>query len=259
MSREDDSKTKRTKGVDFSISQEDIPLRGLGCTFIFGGVRMQAKRGVLLSAPTSKWQQVKEGCMNNIKRVAGAGIMSLALVVGVAGFAGASSGTIDTTGPDSNNQVTHSSSTKVHVTNNNNANLSNETSQHASSGDAKTKHNTTGGSAQSGSASNANSVSATVAVDNSSSAGALSGMGSGSSSNTGTINNTGPDSNNEVTSKTRTHVDVTNNNNVSVQNSTQQCAQSGDARVQDNTTAGNATSGSASNTSSSSFTVRVTN
>src|SRR5690606_27287632 len=52
----------------------------------------------------------KGGQMKKIAKSAGAAVTSLGLVVGLAGFAGATSGTIGNTGPASNNQITSNSS-----------------------------------------------------------------------------------------------------------------------------------------------------
>jgi hypothetical protein len=81
----------------------------------------------------------------------------------------------------------------------------------------------------------------------------------GNGSNSGTINNTGPDSDNSVRFESRVDVDVDNNNDVRIDNDVDQRSHSGDAEVTHNTTGGSATSGNVSNTSSSSFTVRITN
>lgn len=195
-----------------------------------------------------------------IKRTLGTGVASLGLVVGLAGFAGASSGTIGTTGPDSNNVVRHRASTRVHVQNNNHLRADNYNHQSAWSGDAETEHNTRGGDARTGNASNANNLNASVTVDNSGSASGLGNLGGGSSSNsTGSINNTGPDSNNRVSTRTTTRVNVENNNDLEVHNMNSQTASSGDAEVSDNTTGGSATSGNATNTNSTTMNFRVTN
>lgn len=195
----------------------------------------------------------------DIKKAAGIGVLSLGLVVGLAGFAGASSGTIGTTGPDSNNEVTHDSNVDMDFDNRNDLNLDNNSDQWASSGEVEVEGNTTGGDAETGSASNANSVSATVEFDNSQAASSFDGAMGGSGSNSGTINNTGPDSNNEVRYESRVDVNVDNNNDVRIDNDVDQSSRSGDAEVRNNTTGGSATSGNVSNTSSSSFTVRITN
>jgi len=197
--------------------------------------------------------------MIKIKKAVGASVLSLGLVVGLAGFAGATSGTIGTTGPDSYNEVTSKSRTETRVKNNNNVNLSSKNHQYTSSGDAKVKGNTTGGSARSGDGENHNSVGATIEVDNSQTAGVVAGVGSGDDHGTGSITNTGPDSVNKVKSEKSVRINVDNNNNIHIYNSNDQAAKSGDAEVTHNTTGGDATSGSVTNTNSSTFEVRVTN
>lgn len=195
----------------------------------------------------------------DIKKAAGIGVLSLGLVVGLAGFAGASSGTIGTTGPDSENEVTHESDVDMDFDNRNDLNLDNRNDQYASSGEAEVEDNTTGKDAKSGNASNGNAVSATIQFDNSQTASSFDGAAGGSGSNSGTINNTGPDSENKVEFESRVDVDVDNDNDVRIDNDNDQTARSGDAEVRHNTTGGGATSGNVSNTSSSSFTVRITN
>ncbi len=95
--------------------------------------------------------------------------------------------------------------TDVSVVNNSNRlGLNSLNAQWGGSGDAKVKDNTTGGSATSGAVANSNSNTANVSITN--------GSGSGSwsmdpSSDTGSISNTGPQSDNHITSDT--NVDVT--------------------------------------------------
>lgn len=194
----------------------------------------------------------------SVKKAAGAGLLSLALVVGVAGFAGASSGTIGTTGPYSDNEISHESEVDIEVDNDNDVDLESRTEQRASSGDAEVKYNTEGGDATTGDAMNDHSVDATVEIDNSGSAGAWDGVAS-PQNNSGSINNTGPYSDNEVEFESEVKIDVDNDNDVDIENKVEQSAYSGDAEVKYNTEGGSATSGSVSNTSSSSFTVRITN
>jgi hypothetical protein len=195
-----------------------------------------------------------------IKRLAGAGVLSLGLVVGVAGFAGASSGTIGNTGYQSLNEINHESSTNVGVNNDNNVDLLNENLQRAYSGDAVVELTANGGNAMTGSASNANMVAGTVEIDNSHAAAAVSGAtGATAGSNDGSVWNTGANSQNQVNFEHSTNVGVTNTNDVSIENSNYQSARSGDAEVRYNVNGGSATTGNVSNTSSSTFTVRVTN
>ena len=95
-----------------------------------------------------------------------AAALSLGLVLGLSGMAGALSGSIGTTGPSSNNQVTENTVDTTVVTNSNNLGVSNSNGQGASSGTANVSGNTNGGSATSGSASNSNSSSVTLNVTN---------------------------------------------------------------------------------------------
>jgi len=170
------------------------------------------------------------------------------------GFAAAD---ISGTGPSSHNSVKSEITNTAHVKNNNNLGVSNSNSQSATSGKAKTSHNTTGGDATSGDASNSNDFSASATVDNSGLWSANWNMGSGGA--TGDISNTGPNSNNTISSKVKNELKVTNNNNVSVTNTNSQSASTGSAEVSGNTTGGSATSGSASNSTSSTVDLSVTN
>src|SRR5690606_404593 len=117
--------------------------------------------------------------------------------------------------------------------------------------------------ATSGDADNSSSVSATVMFDNSGSTAAVSeavaGIGGGGGSATALIENTGAFSENEVEYESDVRIDVDNRNYVDINNTVSQTATSGDAKVKFNTTGGDATSGSVSNTSTSNFTVEVTN
>lgn len=196
-----------------------------------------------------------------IKKTLGAAATSLGLVVGLAGFAGATSGDITDTGPDSSNVVKSDTSQRVRVENNNHLGVQNSNTQRATTGDARSNENTSGGDASTGAASNDNSLSADVTVDNGASTGALThlGGGAGLGDSSATINQTGPDSVNRVTIKNTSDVKVQNNNDLHITNNNHQTATSGDARVTDNTEGGSATTGDASNSNSSSFTFNVSN
>lgn len=172
-----------------------------------------------------------------------------ALSIAAGGIAGASS--VTTEGP--NSPIDAESSNHQTWRNDNHVGVSNSNSQSAYTGDAKVRHNTTGGDATSGDASNSNSASTSVDIDNSASMGA----GMGALSGNDTLSTAGPDS--EITVKWSNNTSVTNNNSVSVSNSSTQNASSGDARVSGNTTGGDATSGDASNTNSSSTEISVSN
>jgi len=193
-----------------------------------------------------------------IKRAVGTGVLSLGLVVGLAGFAGATSGSIGNTGPDSTNKIEYDNESNVDVENNNGLSFGNTNSQTAASGEARATHNTEAGDATSGDADNESMVDATVVFNNSGAAAALGG-GNGGGDLDADIDTTGPDSYNKVEYKNTSNVTVTNNNSINVSNTNVQTATSGDAKVYDNTTGGSATSGSVSNTSSSTFEFRVTN
>jgi hypothetical protein len=82
------------------------------------------------------------------------------------GGSGSSGGSIDTTGPDSNNVIVNKSSTSVRINNDNDINICNTNTQNATSGEASVEHNTTGGSATSGDATNTNSSTFSVSVTN---------------------------------------------------------------------------------------------
>jgi hypothetical protein len=194
-----------------------------------------------------------------IKRSLTAGVTSLGLVVGLAGFAGATSGSNDTTGPDSHNSVTSRTNTDLRVDNDNDIKATNSNHQSAYTGEAGTYHNTTGGDASTGSASNSNSLSASLAVDNSGSGSGVMSMPAGSGDFDGSNTNTGPDSHNTVTSTTRTNVNIENDNDLDVYNSNTQTASSGDATVAGNTTGGSAMTGDATNSNSTTINFEVTN
>lgn len=174
-------------------------------------------------------------------------------------FTGAmASADINTTGPNSDNNVKSDYSNSQSVDNNNDLGLNNDNSQRANSGDATGVHSTTAGDATSGDASNGNSLHVDASVDNSGAA-AMGSNASDPSGSMGDIKNTGPDSNNEISSKVTNTVRVTNNNNVDLQNNNCQTASTGNATEADNTTGGSATSGGASNTNSATVSLNVTN
>ena len=196
-----------------------------------------------------------------IQEKIGAGVLSLGLVIGLSGFAGATTGTIDTTGPGSDNRIESDTSYRVDVDNDNNLKVYNDNDQKAWTGDAEVEMNTTGGDAETGAAWNDNAFDAEVVVDNSASvAGALGGVGGGGTTeHEATIENTGPYSDNKVEFESRTNIDIDNNNDLYVHNDNNQYASSGDAEVKYNTTGGNATTGDATNSNSTSVRFEVTN
>lgn len=196
-----------------------------------------------------------------IQKKFGAAVLSLGLVVGLSGFAGATSGTIDTTGPDSSNKIRSDSNYRVDVENNNDLKVHNDNDQHAWTGDAEAERNTEGGDATTGSAANENAFDAEVSVDNSGSVGTVADLGGGGNGgdHEATIHRTGPDSYNSVTFDSDTRIDIENNNDLYIHNDNNQTASSGDATVERNTEGGSATTGDASNTNSTSVRFEVTN
>lgn len=197
-----------------------------------------------------------------VQKTLGAAVLSLGLLVGLSGYAGASSRTISHTGPDSYNKIKTEIKNKVRVNNDNVLKLDNDNWQRAYTGDASVNHNTTGGTAISGDARNTNSLDVSATVDNTGSADAWAGAVGGAGnygSGSATINHTGPDSYNAVTYKEGTRVNVTNDNYIDIDNNNHQTATSGDAEVHGNTTGGDAVSGDAVNTNSTSVTLNVRN
>lgn len=194
------------------------------------------------------------------QKTIGAAVLSLSLLVGLSGFAGAVSGSVSNTGPDSYNTIKSETNKRVRVYNNNRLRVDNDNRQSAHTGDAKVIDNTTGGDARTGAASNANSLNVSATVNNASSASAWAGVGGGGGgSNHATINQTGPDSTNKIKFEDTTRVTVNNTNNVNVDNDNHQTATSGDAKVIHNTTGGDAVTGNASNTNNTTVKLDVRN
>lgn len=177
------------------------------------------------------------------------------------GFVAASSGSLDETGPDSENLILFEDESNVSLNNTTGVNASVSTNQEADSGDAYVKYNTTGGDAETGDAENEASLEADLSVDNSGSSGdALAcACGSGGGGHDADISTTGPNSENKVIFKNKSNVSVNNTTTVSFNNNVNQNADSGNASVWNNTTGGNATTGNASNSSSTVFSLSVTN
>lgn len=168
---------------------------------------------------------------------------------------------IDTTGKKSANIIVVGGSGHggTKVTNNNTVGVENATEQAAVSGNAKVSWNTTGGDATSGDATNDNLTDLVVGIANDNSGAANCGCQGGNVS--ATIDTTGPGSYNQILvgGGNGGGTKITNNNTVSILNSTSQTAVSGNAKVSGNTTGGSATSGNASNTNSTSFSIGVVN
>lgn len=196
------------------------------------------------------------------KKTIGAAVLSLSLLVGLSGFAGAIDGSIENTGPRSYNTVKSEVERKIRVWNDNELKLSNDNYQRAHTGDARTSGNTTGGDARTGNASNSNSLNVTATVDNSASAddwADVAGGAGGGGESSGSIEQTGPKSVNKITIEDKTNVSINNDNDIKVYNDNVQRATSGDARVSGNTTGGDATTGNATNTNTTTVNLTVRN
>lgn len=194
--------------------------------------------------------------MKKLSRVIGVAVLALSLG---SGAVSAATGSISTTGPDSTNQVTVNDEQRSRVNNDNHVRLDNDTYQRASSGRVEVEHNTTGGGASSGDVVNDNLTRATLRLDNTAAATAAVEVSGGLGSVSGSINNTGPDSTNQVTFNSSSSVHVDNDNHISLDNDTHQSAYSGSAEVSGNTTGGSASSGDATNINTSEFTLTIEN
>lgn len=193
-----------------------------------------------------------------IKRTISAGLISLGLVAGMTGLVGATSGTIETTGPDSTNEIEDHISQEVEVKNDNDLRINNMNLQRAETGEVEAEHNTTADDAETGSAENATSLEVDVEIDNGGS-----GIGVAivdpETSNEGGIETTGPESHNEVEFSSKTEIEIKNENDLHINTFNAQTAISGDAEVEQNTTAGDAVTGDASNDSSVSMSFTIAN
>ena len=197
-----------------------------------------------------------------IQKTIGAGVLSLGLLVGLSGYdAGATSRSIGHTGAHSYNKIKTEVRKNVRINNTNDIRVNNDNYQRAYTGDAEVRYNTTGGGAYTGDATNRNSLDVSATVDNSGSAGAWAGAvkHSGGGAGGASIDSTGYDSTNVIKHVETTRVNVTNNNDIRVNNDNNQTASSGDATVKGNTTGGDAVSGDATNTNSTSVTLNIKN
>lgn len=194
--------------------------------------------------------------MRKLVRLAGMSVMALSLTTGVAA---ASSGSIYKTGPDSTNRIEYRNRNNVNATNENRVGVANASLQLARTGNARATHNTDAGSARSGDAANDNLSRTTVRVNNSGSSVAALRNNNSNNNDDGSIDTTGPDSTNVIRFQNHNNTNVTNTNEVGVLNLSVQAAQSGNAKVHDNTEGGSATSGNASNVNTSETTIEITN
>lgn len=188
-------------------------------------------------------------------------LFAVAVVVAPAGVQAATSVTVSSTGPGSVVKVKVPSakgSSKLKVTNNNTLSVSQATVQTAATGKAKVKKYTTAGNAATGNAENQSDVLADVLIENTPPA---SDCGCGNGDVTVSVDDTGPDSKVVVIAGGNggNGTKITNNNIVSVTNTTSQTAVSGNASVVKNTNGGSATTGDASNTSTTDLTFTISN
>lgn len=79
---------------------------------------------------------------------------------------GTDTGTVNTTGPSSNNQIVFNNTASTTVNNHNTVNVDNHSTQTATSGDAHVMGNTTAGSATTGDATNVNTSQYTLTLSN---------------------------------------------------------------------------------------------
>lgn len=196
--------------------------------------------------------------MKKLRRIIATAVVSLGL--SVPGLVVADTGTINTTGPGSDNTISSTTDLNTEVDNHNDLDVDATVDQSADSGEAWANNNTTVGDVGTGDASNSSSLSVSLAVDNSaSSSAALSNGGNGGGSNSGTIGTTGPTSDNHISFDYSSNVEVDNRNDIDVDTNVDQTASSGEAHASGNTTVGNVTTGNASNTSTLQYTLNVTN
>lgn len=193
--------------------------------------------------------------MKKIRSTVTTGVASLGLVLGMTGFAGATSGTIENTGRNSDNTVKNKTEWKSEVKNDNTLEVENNNDETARSGKARSHDNRGGGDAMTGSASNANTVRTSMDVDNSGSG----NVSMPAATATGTIKDTGRNSDNRVENEVKNSSKVENDNELTVKNNNTQTATSGKATVHDNRGGGSATTGDVSNSNSTTTTISVKN
>lgn len=196
--------------------------------------------------------------MNRITRIAVSAATGLCLTGGFSGIAGASSASIEKTGPNSTAREDFSNSLTFRSINDNDVSVRNNNPQTARSGNVSATNNTTAGDASSGMASNESSFTTSLSVSNPSDL-MNSVMSHGDSGGWASITNTGPNSHTSISARNTVTATVNNTNDISVVNNNTQNATTGSAKVSGNTTGGDATSGDAVNTSNTDITVNVTN
>jgi hypothetical protein len=193
----------------------------------------------------------------SVLRYAAIGMATLSL----AGFAAASTVSIGTTGPDSDNHVSLHNSQKLRVNNLNAVGVTNFNAQSADTGDVHAAKNTeVSGANGSGDASNSNATNTSVSLNNSSSSALLGALASGPVPDDHvTLNLTGPDSDNTVHISNTQSLKLNNNNLVNVENVNLQSATSGDVSAFKNTSVGGLSSGDAHNSNTTTTSVTISN
>jgi hypothetical protein len=194
-----------------------------------------------------------------IRQTLGAAVTSLGLVVGMAGFAGATQGTISNSGNKAHNQITSNNTHTTTLSNHNNVGVFNLNAQSAGSGSAHVTGNNSAGSASTGAATNTSNTSTGVTVSNTGSTAAALNSAPMGGTDTSSIQNSGNKVNNTITTNNTSTTNVTNTNNVGVANVNLQQAQSGNASVHGNNSLGSASTGAASNSNTTTTTVNVSN
>lgn len=198
--------------------------------------------------------------MVKVRKTVGVAVTSLGLVIGMSGFAGATSGTIHNSGDNNRTRVSQRTEQNTRLRNNNNAGVLNFNLQAGQSGNARVSSNESGGDATSGDVMNTSNTSTAIGIDNSgSNAAALAGGSMAGDPVVADVHNSGDDNHTVVRSSTEVNTSVTNNNNVGVANLNVQLGESGNARVSGNESSGSATSGSVTNSSTTSTTITIKN
>lgn len=154
--------------------------------------------------------------------------------------------------------VDYSNEVDYTVTNNNDITVNNTVHQNAQSGDASSSYNTHAGSVSTGNAYNESNNDFTVEVENNTQLPASSGN-SWSAPEWGSVEHTGYHSYTSYEYSNQESYTVTNNNDVRINNTVRQTAESGDATSKYNTWGGHVTSGDAVNVSNNSFSVSIKN
>lgn len=172
------------------------------------------------------------------------------------GIAGASAGTITTTGYQSYNAVVSKNTSSVHSNNHTNLLIGSASVQGSASGSAYASKNTTGGNVATGNSSNNNSTMTDVSVTTPTPVMPMS-MGVGAGDNTGTIGTTGADSVNKVVSVNSSDVHTNTTTNIANLSFSAQESSTGNADASKNTTVGNVTTGNSSNTNTTTTTITV--